>query len=113
MALNRQIRFSPILTGDVDTDRIQQSVAEPLNTMGEHWIFRSRIVEGVTLTSGQVTQVKHGLGRKPQGWLVVDVDAWDGSSYLYRDDSAVTQPKVYLGLSFSGGVTPTVSLWVW
>lgn len=109
----RQLQFVPIVTGDQSLNRVQQSLQAPINEMAGHWIFRSRMVTGVSLSSGAVTQIKHGLGRTPQGWLIVDVDTWAADCFAYRDDSAVTQPQFYLGIYFSGGVSPVASFLVW
>lgn len=69
-------------------------------------------VQGKMVTvklSTSTLRVSHGLGRKWQGWQVVDIDA---AANVYRDTSdGKADPTVYVALKASAG-TPTVTLWI-
>lgn len=65
-----------------------------------------RLVTGVALTT-TTALVKHGLGKKFTGWLVVDSTA---NAVVYRDTTSTADNKVHIPLKASA--TTTVSLWV-
>ncbi len=60
---------NPAKTGDAGVDRALQDMAEVLEAL------RKSAIKGVTVegiqptTSPTVLKVKHGLGRKPEGWF--------------------------------------------
>ena len=66
------------------------------------------LLEGVVFDAAGVTKIRHTLGRKPRGVMVVrttarfDLPSWDASN---------PRPETELWLD-SGGVAATASLWV-
>jgi hypothetical protein len=59
----------------------------------------------ITFQAGQTVRVPHGLGRKPQGWLVV---------YATRSAPelcALTSDAYYISLVHGGGAVTTCSLY--
>lgn len=60
---------NPVKTGNLEVDRALQEMADVLEAMRKH------SVKGVTVAglrpaaSPTVIKVKHGLGRKPEGWF--------------------------------------------
>lgn len=60
--------------GSLDARAIQTSLdklVDNSNVFTNGILGRTNLIENVTLTTGQTTIVKHGLGREIQGWLVV------------------------------------------
>ncbi len=57
---------------------------------------------GVDLASASTTLVKHGLGRKPRGWVVISRDA---NSTVWEDTTNTASRKVWLPLKCSADVT--------
>lgn len=60
--------------GSVDSRAIQTSLdrlVDNSNALTNVVLSRARLIKNVTVTSGQTTNIKHGLGRELQGYLVV------------------------------------------
>lgn len=68
-------------------------LAQPLNS--------SNLVQNVALING-TTVVNHGLGRKPQGWIISDANA---AATIYR-----SAPFNSLTLSLTSNAAVTISL---
>lgn len=76
-------------------------------------IVDGRLIENITFTEQPDTengaQVKHGLGRKYRGWILVKTNAAPG--WLY--EAAVnTDPSSFLEIRTTEPGSLTVSLWV-
>lgn len=91
-----------INTKDEVLNRIQAELASKLNPVLTCPILNGTLVQASLLASGAVN-VNHGLGRVPQGWIVVGIDAqatvWSSGS---------TNKTLTLLTSADAGVT----LWV-
>jgi len=60
--------------GIIDTRAIQTSLdklVDNVNLISANPLGRARLIEDVTVASGQTTIIKHGLGRELQGYIVV------------------------------------------
>jgi hypothetical protein len=93
------VKFSR--TGIPALDRILQEVVALLNRLEQQVMKRDRPVEVTFANAFTDTQVAHGLGGVPAGWVAIyksqDVDVWNGS------DAA--NPSKYLNLQVSGPAT--------
>ncbi len=87
-----------------ETAKLQERLQEVLAPVLTSAIIDGTLLKNVELTSA-VTQVAHGLGREPLGWIIVNKtanqDVWQPSNDL---------PRRFLNLQASG--TVTVSIWV-
>ena len=66
-------------TSDRNVNQLQSNIIKLLNNL-----VRNRIVNCAFLDSIKVdgqTSINHGLGRKPQGWIIADIDS---SATVYR-----------------------------
>ena len=91
-----------------DVNRAVRLVADPLDEVLRLPLLDGRLVTGVALVSSGVTQVAHGLGREPLGYLVVSSSAAGVIS-----DTISTSPALrdrFLELNTT--VDTTVSLWI-
>jgi hypothetical protein len=70
-------------------------------------LIDGKLVSDAELTTGQDNEVGHGLGRIPQGYIVVDRNA---NSVVSTSSTLNRNPKNSLILNCSANVT--VSLWV-
>lgn len=90
---------------DVKVQRALDTLLNLVNQLSEVQILNGRLIKDVTIEgSGQLTRVAHGLGRLPQGYIVVAQDANDS---LF--EAAARTDKYF---TFDSGATFTVSLWV-
>lgn len=62
-----------VATTDKTINQLQNNVAEAIQTFAGNPLLKGTIVS-VSLAVGVDNLVQHGLDRKPQGWLVVDLD---------------------------------------
>lgn len=73
--------------------------------------FNKTILDGLIMTDVSLTtsvaNLVHGLGRKYQGWHLIDIQ---GDARVWRDTTSTADTTKYLPLKASASVT--VSLWV-
>lgn len=93
--------FVPQLGTDPKLTETQNRVRTFVAQLGE--IANGKLVEGKAIGTGE-TEIGHGLGRRPVGWLVIRNNA---NAAIY-DSKAPDDTFLYL----RAGVAATVSLWV-
>lgn len=100
---------------DPDATRSLGSVCKSLNdtirhvkNLETHPLFQSELIEDIALSAAGWTEVKHGLGRNPTGFIVCGTDA---AGSVYRD-AIVNElhPESYIRLR--ADATMTVNLLV-
>lgn len=96
--------FKKAYTLDQDLNAVQENVEESLTPLIKNPLLDGIILSNIALTTGD-NDISHKLGRKLQGWIVVDRDA---NANIYRKTS--TTPTLTLKLNSSANVT--VSLYV-
>jgi hypothetical protein len=108
-------KAAPVVTGQGvgDNNRhISNAVASAegvraaLNTL-PFAVTDGSYIQGVSLPTGSATDVRHKLGRKAQGWLVLR--ALDGAAVLYEVSGYNT--KTSIRLYNNSGANTTVDLW--
>lgn len=70
-----------------------------------------RLIENVSLVSGQTKRIVHGLKRKLRGYLVVKSSAGAAMGYMYDEQLLRADTDIYLYLR-TEGYSPTISLLV-
>lgn len=95
-------QFRHIKTADKDLSTVQSNVGQILNKVVKVSILDGTQIEADLASGANI--INHGLGRTPQGWIVVDRDS---AATVYRTawDSAT--------LSLTASATVTVQLWVY
>ena len=67
-------------TGNDTIDRLQDEIREAVRELANNPLTRGRLLEGVTLTTGQANVIGHKLHRTPRGVLLVmsnaQADIW-------------------------------------
>lgn len=96
--------FKKAYTTDQDLNNIQENVEEAFTPFIKNPLLDGQILSNITLTAGD-NDISHKLGRKLQGWLIVDINA---VSNIYRKTS--TTPTLTLKLNSSANCI--VSLYV-
>lgn len=88
-----------------------ESVRAAVNPVIRKPIIDGRILSSVTFSAASTYYaVAHGLGRKPQGWVVVSVN--DSSASISEDPTLRTDKFLYLMIS-GGGYPPVPSFDIW
>ena len=100
-------RFGRVLQADVDVTLSQDRMQEVTDFIERCSLIDGKLVSDAELTTGQDNEVGHGLGRIPQGYIVVDRNA---NSVVSTSSTLNRNPKNSLILNCSANVT--VSLWV-
>jgi hypothetical protein len=98
--------FRKVLGGDVASTRMQSNVGQAVDTMLKSPLVEGRLIENVALTTAAIN-VEHKLGRKLQGYMVVQQNA---GFIVFDAIVATTDTALYLPLKATG--VCTVSLWV-
>ena len=92
---------------DKEAQKFQQNVENTIEPIIRKEIIDGVLVKDVCLEPGTSNEVKHGLGRKPLGWIVVrkraDARIWD-----VQDFNA--NPSKTLSIAVSHSVQ--VDLWI-
>lgn len=96
--------FKKAYTTDKDLNSVQENVEEVVAPLLKNPLLDGQILSNISLTTGS-NSVSHKLGRKLQGWLIVDKDA---NSNIYRE----TSPTPTLTLVLNSSANVTVSLYV-
>ena len=88
---------------NIGQDHIEEVITPVLNAA----IIDGVIVEDVILNSSTFTNVKHKLGRKPRGYIVIRKSA---AQTVFEEAGDYENRKLFLKLKASGAVT--VNLWI-
>jgi hypothetical protein len=88
---------------NIGQDHIEEVITPVLNAA----IIDGVIVEDVILNSSTFTNVKHKLGRKPRGYIVIRKSA---AQTVFEEAGDYDNRKLFLKLKASGAVT--VNLWI-
>lgn len=96
--------FKKAYTTDQDLNAVQENVEESLAPLIKNPLLDGIILSNVELTTGD-NDISHKLGRKLQGWVIVDRDA---NANIYRKTSSTPT----LTLKLNSSATVTVSLYV-
>jgi hypothetical protein len=88
-------------------------VVDRFNEITDVPILQGRLLEDVSVKEGNITRVKHGLGRKLRGWIVVRRNTTVGIFSDQQVDNKKEDEELWLILT-TGTATATymVSLWV-
>ena len=88
---------------NIGQDHIEEVITPVLNAA----IIDGVIVEDVILNSSTFTDIKHKLGRKPRGYIVIRKSA---AQTVFEEAGDYENRKLFLKLKASGAVT--VNLWI-
>ena len=88
---------------NIGQDHIEEVITPVLNSA----IIDGVIVEDVILNSSTFTNIKHKLGRKPRGYIVIRKSA---AQTVFEEAGDYENRKLFLKLKASG--TVTVNLWI-
>lgn len=92
---------------DPDVTKVQENVQEYLRQITQNPVLDGLLLQDITLSSASVTNVNHGLGRAPIGWIVTRQRA---SSIIWDSQDSNTLPSKTLQLNCSSDVV--VDLWI-
>lgn len=94
--------FRKIRVKDAELEAVQTNIAQSIVPL-----LRSPIVDGnlvkAALVSGD-NRVSHGLGRVPEGWIIVDRSM---AATIYRDPDKITDSST-MTLTASGTILTTI-----
>ncbi len=96
--------FKKTYTPDKELNSIQENVEEVVAPLLKNPLLDGQILSNIELTTGS-NSISHKLGRKLQGWIIVDIDA---VSDIYKETSLT--PSLTLVLNSSADCT--ISLYV-
>lgn len=98
--------FRAIRTSVADIQRLQESLSKVFNGIQTKQIIDGRLLTDVSLFTGQINEVNHGLGKPYRGWIIVDKDA-DANVYVTTQSQT---PNATILFQTSADVI--VSLWL-
>ena len=97
---------------DEETTKQVEPLVDRFNEVTNVPILQGRLLEDVVVQKEVTTKIRHGLGRKLRGWVVVK----SGSTVALHDQQVNNKKEdeeLWLFLNTGGtGETFTVSLWV-
>ena len=78
---NSVANFKKVGTNDRELQKVQQNVENAITTIIRKEIIDGVLLKNVCLEPGISNEIKHGLGRAPQGWSIArkraDARIWD------------------------------------
>lgn len=95
--------------GKINSRAIQftlDSLSDNVNLLTTGVLSRLRLINDISITEGETTIIKHGLGRAYQGYVVIDSNALVG---VYTNN---TNPRKQTELHLIGDTTAIISLLV-
>ena len=86
-------------TGDQDLELMMQDIKKFVKVLEDNPLLDGRVIKAVEFAGGALTvDVNHGLGRRPQGWIITDFtalagtrivrDAWNTSTITFTASAA-------------------------
>jgi len=106
-------KVAKIWSQEADLTQAVEPVVDRFNEMVDVPILQGRLLENVSVKEGTTNRIRHGLGRKLRGWIVVRQPV---QQILFSDDQATNKKEseelwlyVWTG---STTATYTVNLWV-
>jgi hypothetical protein len=97
--------FKRFATDNSEIEKLQSNVEAALAPILRSAIANGTLITGVSLSTGKVNQVEHGLTRAYNGYIIVDqntnANVWTANSDL---------PQRFINLNCSANVR--VSIWV-
>lgn len=84
------VTLKQINSTNTELSLIQSNTASALNSLQTAPFFGGNVITGINLQAGAAKQIPHGLGRTPQYWFLLDIDA---QAYVWRTgwtDSVIT-----------------------
>ena len=101
------ISFKKLFTKDDELRRVQDEVALGFQQVDRQPFMNGVILTGTVLASGTDTKVNHGLGRVPQGFVILaknaTADVWT---------STTTNPRPELTIILKSSAAVTVTVWI-
>lgn len=88
---------------NADHQRALDHLGSALANVQRSVVVDGNLLEGVALSTTD-TEVHHGLGRKPRGWVVVDQDA---DARVWRSVASTSST-----LTLQASASVTINLWV-
>ena len=97
--------FDRIQHPDSLINRIQDKLVRVINAIARKPIVDGHIISGVLIDSVE-TKVEHGLGRVPQGWMIIN-----GQSDVVEETADADDKFLYL-IAVLGATLENRKLWV-
>jgi hypothetical protein len=88
---------------DLAVARVQEAARDSLQRVIDGGLLKGRLIESVAVDAGGVS-IAHGLGRRPLGWIVADINT---NAFVHRtawDARTIT---------LAGSKAATISVWVY
>ena len=99
---------------DHGVQRQVEPMRQEVNQLSDMEITRGRLLAGVEVTTNRVNRIRHGLGRRLVGYIVV-ANALTGTTVNIRDNQ-LTNPspetELWLDPQSAASETKKISLWV-
>jgi len=106
-------KVAKIWSQEADITQAIEPVVDRFNEMVDVPILQGRLLENISVKEGTITRVRHGLGRKLRGWIVVHHNVTVGN---FSDDQVSNKKEdeeLWLRLTTgTATATFTTSLWV-
>lgn len=90
-------------TGNQDVELLQQNVKKWTKILEDNPLLDGRLLEDIDLNAAANTNINHGLGRVPRGWVLTDQSA---AATVYRVAWTNTT------LTLLASAASTVDIWV-
>lgn len=106
--------IAKVTVDDPATQRQANTMVDAINELVTSPILRGRIIDDISTTAGQRTRVRHGLGRKLRGWMLIKSSV-TVSNHLYDEQASNSHEDRELWLYLNDGGTDgtyKISLWV-
>lgn len=112
MPIRPRISRSRVTPVQVDDPQVAKAIDAVRSAILPNIFSDARALEDVQFTSGVTKRLAHGLGRKPQGYMIARIDRGAAMAYHYDEQRQHADTSIYLYLRFEG-ISPIATIVVW
>jgi hypothetical protein len=106
-------KVAKLWSQDADLTQAVEPVVDRLNEMVDVPMLQGRLLENVDITENQTNRIRHGLGQKLRGWIVVRQTIEQVFFSDAQDSNGREDEELWLiPTTASGSAKSEISLWV-
>jgi len=105
--------IAKIAVKEESANRQTRTIVDRLNELTASPLLQGRLLENVGITENETNRIRHGLGRKLRGWIVVRQTVEQVFFSDAQDSNRRADEELWLiPTTLSGSAKSKISLWV-
>lgn len=100
-------KFKKVITKSLDLNKLQDNLTEVWNSIVKNTLLDSAQLTNISLKSGQINKIAHGLGRPLVKWTLIDIQQ---AAQVYSAQASNKSPELYLYLQCTADCTVSLEV---